>query len=269
MPHVQLREVVMYYEEVGEGPPLLLITGLGGHSGAWALQIPALARSNRVIAMDPRGAGRTSAPDKPYSIAGMAEDIAQLMDALEIAKASVVGLSLGGSIALDLASAHPDRIENLVLIGATARPDGRQRLIAHGLIAVRRSSLSGGEAALLLAPWVGSSALLADTPRLKQAIGNFANDPYPTPDHSYVRQAQALLDYDATDRLAAIEHPTLVLAGEEDILVAPANGAAIAEAMPNATLRELPGGHMGMAEYTQEYTAAILQFLAAPVPASA
>ena len=269
MPHVQLRDVVMYYEEVGDGPPLLLITGLGGHSGGWALQIPALARSNRVIAMDPRGAGRTSAPDKPYSIAGMAEDIVQLMDGLDIAKASVVGLSMGGSIALDLASAHPDRIENLVLIGATARPDGRHRLINEGLIAVHRSSISSGEGALLLAPWLYSRALHEDSERLRTAIENFANDAHPAPDHSFVRQAQALLDYDATGRLAEIAHPTLVLTGDEDILVSPTNGAAIAAAMPNATHQELPGGHLGLVENAQEYNAAILQFLAAPVPAGA
>ena len=267
MPHVQLRDIVCYYEEAGSGPPLLLIAGLGGHSGLWSPQLRALSLSRRVIAYDNRGAGRTSAPDKPYSIAAMADDARQLLDHLEVEKASVAGYGLGGAIALHLAAEHGDRVENLVLIGTTATPGGRQRLVTEGWSAARRSSLSREQASALTAPWLYSSALLSDTALRNQAVESAANDPHPAHDHAYARQAQAFLAYDATSKLESIDQPALVLSGEEDILVDATDAAALAEALPNGTHQQLPGAHAGLVEHAQAYAAAILEFLAEPVPA--
>ena len=267
MPHVQLRDVVAYYEEAGSGPPLLLIAGLGGHSGLWSLQLRALSLGRRAIAFDNRGAGRTSAPDKPYSIAGMADDALQLLDRLDIEQASVAGYGMGGAIALELAAEHADRVENLVLIGTSASPSGRQRLVTEGWADARRSSLSREQAFALTAPWLYTSELLADGQRRNQAVESGANDPYPAQDHAYARQAQAFLSYDASAKLAGIEQPALVLSGEEDILVDPADAAALAEALPNGTLQQLPGAHAGLVEHPQAYAAAITEFLSAPVPA--
>ncbi len=267
MPHTQLRDIVAYYEEAGAGPPLLLIAGLGGHSSVWSLQLRALSLGRRVIAFDNRGAGRTSAPDKPYSIAGMADDAAQLLDRLDVEKASVAGYGMGGAIALELAAEQPGRVENLTLIGASARAGGRQRLVTEGWVAARRSSLSREQAFALTAPWLYTSRLLADNALRSQAIESGANDPHPAHDHGYARQAQAFLAYDATAKLAAIEQPALVLAGEEDILVDAAGAAALAEALPNGSLRQLPGAHAGLVEHPHAYASAILEFLADPVPA--
>ncbi len=267
MPHVQLRDVVAYYEEAGSGPPLLLIAGLGGHSGLWSPQLRSLSLGRRVIAFDNRGAGRTSAPDKPYSIAGMADDASQLLDRLEIEKASVAGYGMGGAIALELAAEQADRVENLVLIGTAARPGGRQAVVTEGWAAARRSNLSREQAFALTAPWLYTPALLADLSLRDQAIASGANDPHPAQDHAYARQAQAFLAYDAASKLAAIEQPALVLSGEEDILVDPADAAALAEALPNGTHQQLPGAHAGLVEHPQAYAAAITEFLAAPVPA--
>ena len=267
MPHVQLRDIVAYYEEAGSGPPLLLIAGLGGHSGLWSLQLRALSLQGRIIAFDNRGAGRTSAPDKPYSIAGMADDASQLLDSLDIEKASVAGYGMGGAIALELAAEHADRVENLVLIGTAARPGGRQSLVTEGWADARRSSLSREQAFALTAPWLYTSELLSDAQRREQAIESGANDPHPAQDHAYARQAQAFLAYDATAKLAAIEQPALVLSGEEDILVDPADAAALAAALPNGTHQQLPGAHAGLVEHPQAYAAAIVEFLTAPVPA--
>ncbi len=267
MPHLQLRDIVVWYEETGSGPPLLLIAGLGGHSGLWSLHLRTLALQRRVIAFDNRGAGRTSAPDKPYSIAGMAEDARELLDRLDIGKASVAGYGMGGAIALELAAEHGDRVESLTLIGASARPSGRQRLVTEGWSAARRSSLSREQAFALTVPWLYSAELLADGQRRKQAVESGATDPYPAQDHAYVRQAQAFLAYDATPKLGAIEQPTLALSGEEDILVDPEDAAALASALPNGTHQRQPGAHAGLVEHPQAYAAAMVEFLTAPVPA--
>ena len=106
MPTINANGISLYYEQHGNGPDLLLIMGLGMHSAAWALQTPVFAEHFRVTAFDNRGAGRSSAPDEPYSMAGMADDTNALMDALDIGQAHVVGASMGGFIAHELAINH-------------------------------------------------------------------------------------------------------------------------------------------------------------------
>ena len=124
MPYVPTRDIITYYEEAGRGEPLVLIRGLGSDLQAWALQVPALAKHFRVITYDNRGAGRTNAPDKPYSIDGMADDLAALLDELNIAKASVLGYSMGGMVAQEFALKYPNKLDKLILLGTSARLDG-------------------------------------------------------------------------------------------------------------------------------------------------
>ncbi len=267
MAHIQLRDIVTFYEETGSGPLLVLIAGLGGHSGLWSPLQRALSLRRRVITFDNRGAGRTSAPDKPYSIAGMADDVAQLLERLEVEQASVVGYGMGGAIALELAATQAERVESLVLIGTAASVGGRQRLVTEGWVAARRSNLSREQTFALTAPWLYSADLLANTESRRQAVESGANDPHPAQDHAYARQAQAFLAYDASANLSEIAQPTLVIAGEEDMLVDSAAVSALADALPNGTLQQLGGGHAGLVEEPGAYTSAILDFLGAPVAA--
>ena len=115
MPTVQANEIEIYYEEHGEGPPLLLIMGWGGNAATWKPQLPGLAERFHVIAFDNRGAGRTKAPDGPYTIAQMADDTAGLLDSLELPSAHVFGISMGGMVAQELALSHAERVRTLVL----------------------------------------------------------------------------------------------------------------------------------------------------------
>jgi 3-oxoadipate enol-lactonase len=119
---VKVSGLNMYYEVHGEGRPLVLISGLGNDLSSWALQIPDLAKRYRVISFDNRGSGHTDAPDQPYSIRMMAEDTAGLMDALGIEKAHVLGISMGGYIAEELAMAWPGRVTGLVLATTSVGP---------------------------------------------------------------------------------------------------------------------------------------------------
>jgi pimeloyl-ACP methyl ester carboxylesterase len=119
MPFQRVNGIQIYYEEHGKGDPLLLIQGLGYPSGMWFLQIPALARNFRTIVFDNRGVGRTDKPDEEYSIPLMASDAAGLLHALGIKKAHVVGVSLGGYIAQELALSQPDLVDRLVLLATS------------------------------------------------------------------------------------------------------------------------------------------------------
>src|SRR3954469_11914440 len=122
MPTATVNGIDLYYEVSGEGPPLLLITGLSGNTLGWAMLEPTLAEHFQVIAFDNRGAGRSAAPPGPYTTREMADDAVGLLDHLGIERTHVLGLSMGGMIAQELALAHPTRVDRLVLFATYARP---------------------------------------------------------------------------------------------------------------------------------------------------
>src|SRR5213080_2719915 len=121
MPSVRVNDVDMYYEIHGDGEPLVLIVGLGTDISEWDGIIRWLAKKYKVLAFDNRGAGRTDKPDAPYSIETMAHDTAGLMQALGIEQAHILGISMGGRIALALALRQPKRVKKLILVSTSAR----------------------------------------------------------------------------------------------------------------------------------------------------
>jgi len=267
MPTVVSRDISIYYEEAGRGEPLVLIRGLGSDLQAWALQVPALAKHFRVITFDNRGAGRTSAPDKPYSIDGMAEDVAFLLTALKVEKASILGYSMGGMVAQEFALKHPDRVEKLILLATTAKPDGYTKAIVESFINIRRSNMSREQQVRAQAPFVYTADLFNDSPRYERAIRATVDNPYAQQDHAFIRQAQAVLNFDASGRVSGIKAPTLIVTNPEDILIPPRNGEALAKLIGGAKLVSLDGAHAGVTEYPNEHNAAFLEFLGAAVPA--
>ena len=113
----------LYFEVHGEGPPLVLVMGIGYDATLWTLaQVPALSQRFQVVIFDNRDVGRSSKAAAPYTIADMADDVAALMDALDIKRAHLLGLSMGGMIAQEFALRHADRLHRLVLSGCGAAP---------------------------------------------------------------------------------------------------------------------------------------------------
>ena len=261
MPKVSTRDITTYYEEAGSGELLLLIMGLGGDLQAWALQMPALAKHYRVITYDNRGAGRTSAPDRPYSIPQMAEDAHELLEALGIAKAHVLGFSMGGYIAQELALAHPEKVEKLILLATAPYIDGYGKTVVGSWIDVRRSNMSREQVVRYSAHFLYSLELLDDDGRYERAIQNNLDNPYAQQDHAFIRQAHAVLGFDAKDRAGTIKNRTLVVVGKEDILVPPRNSERLASLIPGAQTKTLSGGHLGVIEYPHEYNEAFIEFL--------
>lgn len=263
MPTTPIRDIVTYYEEAGSGDPLVLIMGFTGDSQAWALQVPALAKHFRVITFDNRGSGRSSSPDKPYTIAGMADDLAALLDHLGVEKAHILGWSMGGYIAQEFALAYPRRVDRLILLATAPCIDGYGRTVVRSMIDVRRSNLSREQFVRFSSAWLYSPALLDDEARYERAVANTLANPFSQQDHAFFRQAHAILGFDAAGRAGKIQAETLVIAGADDILVPRRNSERLVKLLPKATLRELPGGHVGCLEYPAEYNTAILEFLGA------
>ncbi|MBI5949012.1 MAG: alpha/beta fold hydrolase [Chloroflexi bacterium] len=261
MPTAPIRDLMMYYEEKGSGDPLVLVMGLGGDLQGWAFQVPALAATFRVITFDNRGAGRTSAPDRPCTIAQMADDLAGLLDHLKLPKAHILGFSMGGAIAQEFALKYPARVNKLILVSTAASFAGATANLVRSWVDVRRSNMSREQQVRLTANWLYSADLLDDAARFEGSIKNSLANPYPQPDHAFIRQAEAVLAFDTRDRAAGIKAPTLVLAGKEDMLVAPRRTEKLAALIPGASCQSLSGGHVGIIEFAPEYNEAILAFL--------
>lgn len=270
MPNAQVNGINLYYEEQGSGEPLLLIMGLHGHILAWFFQVPALAQKYRVIAFDNRGAGRSEAPPGPYTTRQMADDAAGLLDHLGVERAHVVGWSMGGEIAQELALAHPQKVGRLVLLASLARP--RPWGLPWLTFAEQARERGLDQRGLLIwsLPWLYTPAFMTQAERVEVALNVAGMDPYPISAQGFAGQAAACRTHDALDRLGQISSPTLVLVGAEDILTPPYYSREMAERIPGARLQTLErGGHGMPLEYPQAVNEALLAFLGEPAPVSA
>jgi pimeloyl-ACP methyl ester carboxylesterase len=226
--------------------------------------LPALAERFRVIAFDNRGAGRSSAPPGPYTTCQMADDAAALLDHLSIDGAHVIGLSLGGMIAQELALAHPERVDRLVLYATYARP----RPTIHGpwftnWVDAYERDFAAEQLAVMMLPWFLTPTFMAHPDQVEAAIAEWVADPYPAPAQGVIAQAAAGLSHDTLSRLGQIAAPTLVLVGAEDILTPVACAQELAAGIPGAQLHVLErGGHTPDVEYPDAVAAAMLAFLA-------
>jgi 3-oxoadipate enol-lactonase len=263
MPKVRVGDIDMFYMEAGRGEPLVLIMGYGGDHLAWAFQVRALAERYRVITFDNRGVGQTDAPDHPYTTRMMAEDTAGLMDALTIDRAHVIGVSMGGMIAQELALNHPQRVRSLHLGCTMARPDGHLNALLAAWRGVR-VGVSHEVALRAFGPWLFAPATYDERPEFVEMIVQTAlANPYPQTLAGFIRQGEAIAGHDTLDRLGKIRCPTLVSVAEEDILVPARLSRELAARIPNAVLRVVPGaGHVYFWERPELFNALSLDFLA-------
>ena len=251
----------MYYEVHGKGQPFLLISGLGSDLNGWALQIPEFAKKYRVIAFDNRGSGRTDAPDMPYSIRMMAEDTVGLMDALSIEKAHVLGVSMGGYIAQELAIRYPSRVASLILVTTSVGP---YLLKISVLQAWARQALRDMRPMTffqIMLPFMFNDSSFESPGVLEMAVATIAGHSSTPPD-VLARQMIACVEHDVRHRIGQITAPTLVLAGKEDPFVPFSLSEELAASIPNARFRVLDGwGHGFNASMADKFNRAVLEFL--------
>jgi 3-oxoadipate enol-lactonase len=260
----------LYFEVHGEGIPLVLVMGIGYDATLWTLaQVPALSQTFQVVIFDNRDAGRSSKATSPYTIADMADDVAGLMDALDIDQAHVLGLSMGGMIALELALRHAGRLHRLVLSGCGAAP----ARVAFDPIRtwnwVKASDRTGEVFACQQFTWLFSNAFLRDNAAVQRTLSLLASNPNPVGPDAYNRQAQAYLRYDALDRLAGITAPTLVVVGEQDLLTPPWICREVASRIPGSRFAMITGdgsSHVVPIERADEFNHLVTGFLAASRP---
>ena len=275
MPTTKIRDVELYFEEHGRGDPLLCIMGFATDSTGWLLQVPAFAERHRTIVFDNRGVGRSSKPTGAYTIHEMADDAVALLDHLDIERAHVLGLSMGGMIAQELVLRHPERVRGLVLAATFPEPDvatEEQRKMIFGQMGgtiTEAGEMTIDVAAMnpllffqhLLPLVFNPSFIQSELPKLMQLFSGALQ--YGFSIEAILGQMQAIMNHKATDRLATIAAPTLVLTGDADRLISPANSDVLARSVPGAKLVRIPGGSHGFnIEMPDLFNREVLDFLA-------
>jgi 3-oxoadipate enol-lactonase len=234
----------IYYEESGRGETIVLLPGLGMATPVWQGLRSRLQGRFRILAVDPRGAGRSDKPDKPYDGETVAGDVAAVLDAVGVGRAHVVGHSMGGMIAQETAIRMPERVASLVLVATYAVADEWTRRVLEA----RRDIIHGMglEEQFRLAIHFVFSPKAFRTSRdfiagLERRVAESPPD-----ERGYLRQLDFCLDHDASDRVGAVSVPTLVISGEDDFLTSRFVGRELAGLIPGARYEEMAEASHGL-----------------------
>jgi pimeloyl-ACP methyl ester carboxylesterase len=263
MPKIKVNDIDIYYEVQGAGFPLVMIMGLGANIDWWDPRlVHELSKNFRLVMFDNRGSGRTDISDKQYSIKLFADDTAGLMDALGISKAHVFGISMGGMIAQELVLNYPEKVEKLVLCATFC---GGEKSIQPspevlGMLAADRRVLSPEEIARITIPLIFTEEFIKNNPEFVElTIQQMIKAPISN--EAFMRQLNAITEFDTYNRLPLIKAPTLILHGKKDILVPPENASIMARMIPNAKLFYFENSAHGLVEEMDKVISVLLDFL--------
>jgi len=251
------------FTALGGGPTILMLHGIGGGHLAFAPQVEAFATAGyRAVAWDMPGYGH-SAPIEPYTFKGLAQSCLQLIEALKCEQVILLGHSMGGMVAQEVAARRPERISRLILAGtspAFGKPDGEWQ---RQFIAQRTAPLDAGQTMAQLADklvpqMVGPGSLPEGVRLATHCMGL-------VPAATYRRALECIVTFDRRRELPAIHVPTLLVAGEHDRNAPPAVMKKMAEAIAGSTFVEMKGiGHLQNLEAPDEFDALVLNFLSLP-----
>ena len=227
MPKVKVNDINIYYEIKGQGEPIVLILGLAATVAENQWLIDSLAQKYKVLSFDNRGAGLTDKPDTPYSIEMMSADMTSLMKELRLNEANIIGISMGGRIALEFALTSPEKVRKLILVSTSAK-----------VIRTWRSNLVFN--------------FIHRLPVFRDA----------QPRYAFTRQLEASRLYDATGRLHEIHVPALILHGKNDTFAQYKLAREMHEGIAESTLIYFRGGHLFfMMGQRKQFIEAITEFL--------
>jgi pimeloyl-ACP methyl ester carboxylesterase len=266
MPRADVGDIQLFYQVNGDGFPLLMIQGyMGGHN-AWFFQTRAFKKHYQVIVFDNRGIGKTQRSPAPYTVKTMADDAVGLLNHLGIDKAHILGMSLGGIVAQEIAINYPEKVEKLVLVCTTTgddeitnvhpdmlkaldleegdtRPELRDLDFRQTTTAIVSLAFNKRLYRLINIPLVKLYMKLVDMEGIQQ-------------------QLEAVVGHSTGDRIHEIKTPTLVITGTEDRVISPLSSEHIAGKIPGARLVKLEGGsHSFFMEMRKEFNREVLDFL--------
>lgn len=263
MPTAQLNGVELYYERRGRGAPLLMMVGMAGHHRYWGEHfLELLDRHRELILYDHRGIGKSGEVTAPFAMRDLAADAAGLLAHLGLPTSDVLGASMGGMVAQELALGYPHRVRRLVLGGTEGGGSGSNVTAAHRWQPIVDAL---GAEARLEAKRHGWGAIVSeafaakDTPFERMKV---AAEELPVPQETIFQQLQAINEHDRLDGLGGVRAPALVLHGTEDQVIPHANGRQLAGRLPRARFEALEGtAHMWWWEAPERAAELINAFL--------
>jgi 3-oxoadipate enol-lactonase len=261
MPTIQANGQTLYYEVHGEGEPLLLVMGLAADTMAWALQVPAFSARYRTVSFDNRDVGQSSMAEGPYEITDMAQDTLALADALELESFHLVGVSMGGAIAQEVALAAPDRVRTLTLAMTWPRGGAWAAKLSE-LWSARVEHMSREQRVDELMLLTLSEDFFENAEGVAWLRDLMLQNPHPQSADAFARQLDASSRHDTRERLGSVAMPTHVIGAEHDILVPVWKSRELAELIPGAQLSVIDAGpHGANLENAEEFNRLVLDFL--------
>jgi pimeloyl-ACP methyl ester carboxylesterase len=264
MPKLQINGLDVFFDVFGGGRPLVLISGVSSDHAGWkATQVPEFnAAGFRCLLFDNRDVGQTGeSPVSGYTTRQFADDTAELIRKLDFAPAHVVGASMGGMIAQEMALNHPDCVRSLTLVCTAAKADSYLRNVIEAW-KTAASKYTKEEFLQARMPWIFTHRFYEKTETIRAYRERVLGNPFPQTVAGFHRQCDTILTHDAMDRLHTIQAPTHVVVGAEDILIPPRHSQTIAERIPGAKLTVLSDtGHCLFWETPSEFNRIVLEFL--------
>ena len=262
MSHSIINNIDIYYEIHGVGEPLMLIAGLASDSRSWGAVVEALAPHYQVIVFDNRGVGRTTPQTVEISVPQMADDVIGLIKYLGLTSVNLLGHSMGGFIAQDLAIRYPQYVKRLILAGTASAIGEQNNKLLGDLAHDRATGMELGEWFKAVFQLIFSSQFNNNEVAVAEALQFALDDPYSQSATGFSKQVAAIASYDCSDNLLAIRAQTLIIGGEKDILFTPAICRDLTESIPNAALAIIAGAaHSIHGEQPQAFSDCVLSFL--------
>jgi len=264
MAYAVINKIRVHYEVAGQGDPVLMINGLSAPAVSWALQVKALTPHFQVVTFDNRGVGETDLPGDPvYTMAQLADDAAALLRQLKISRAHVVGASMGGTIAQELALRHPTLVRSLALACTWVQGDARFLHTVEAWMSLAYRVPVEERYRYVIYPWIFSPAFLEKKENIETAFQRSLAYPHQTKAEAIERQARGIFAWNGTrvKRLGSIKVPTLVMVGKDDILTPLQFSRDLARLIKRARLAVLPGGHGFFIEHADLFNRTLVRFL--------
>lgn len=256
----RVRGIELAYTDAGRGPVVVFLHGFPFDRSMWSGQVERLSNSFRVIAPDLRGHGETTATSEPSTMEEMAEDVVALLDELNVPRAVICGLSMGGYVSLALYRAHPSRVRALVL--ADTRPQADTEDARRTREENARRALAEGMEPIVdpMLPKILSERTRENEPEVVARMREMMLRA--TPEGAAAAMRGMALRRDQTDLLASIDVPVLILVGSEDIVTPPSDAEAMHALIEGSRLQVIEGaGHVSNVERPEEFDRALADFL--------
>lgn len=262
MPHTVVNNVRLYYETHGKGIPLMLVAGLASDSQSWQPIISELSRHFLVITLDNRGVGRTRPQEIEVSIQQTADDCIALIRQLELPSVNLLGHSMGGFVALDIAIRRPECINKLLLAGTSSLNSKRNNALFSGWASFLETGMDLEQWFRNIFYWIFSARFFENEAIVNDMIRYAVEYPYPQSSIAFRNQVNAIERFDCTESLSSITAKTIVISGKEDLLFPTEVCSRLSEAIPGAAYSAIDNAaHSIHMEQPHAFTECVLEFI--------